>query len=206
MAKKEYFLYGGLFLVGAVLTPAVVGLTRGGDRPPETTEENADDTEDFFTNDSAFDTSADDPAAATFAENDSREQILKDYETTAPEELRNIPTAIPEYALEQPEVQPYPNYWANVRVPNFASPPPSSSENQPNQPASANASGDRQPSSVATVPTLNTQTNPESTRPDFTMPPQENTNFQGQDRIQTPRNVNLQDFVNSAPARDIKLP
>lgn len=93
MAKKEYFLYGGLFLAGAILTPAAVGLFGQGDRPAETTETAANET--FGNGDSEPSFMADEPTTATFAENDSREQILKDYETVSPEALRNIPTAIP---------------------------------------------------------------------------------------------------------------
>ncbi len=202
MVKKEYFLYGGLFLAGAALTPAAMGLLNKGDRPAETVETADNETFEDGGSDPSF--MADEPTPATFAENDSREQILKDYETTSPEALRNIPTAIPQYATNQPSVPPYPNYWANIRIPNFTSQPlnPNLSAGQP----SGQTAGDRPSDTVASVPTLGSQTTPDSFRPDPATSPQENTDFQGQDTIQAPSSVNLRDFVNSAPARDLKLP
>ncbi|ANV90236.1 hypothetical protein [Picosynechococcus sp. PCC 8807] len=202
MAKKEYFLYGGLFLAGAILTPAAVGLFGQGDRPAETTETAANET--FGNGDSEPSFMADEPTTATFAENDSREQILKDYETVSPEALRNIPTAIPQYATNQPSVPPYPNYWANIRIPNFASQPlnPNPSAGQP----SGQTAGDRPPNNVASVPTLDSQTPPDAFQPDPATSAQENPNFQGQDTIQAPSSVNLRDFVNSAPARELTPP
>ncbi|WP_099240928.1 hypothetical protein [Synechococcus sp. BDU 130192] len=202
MVKKEYFLYGGLFLAGAVLTPAAVGLFGKGDRPAETTETAANEIFENGASDPSF--MVNEPTTATFAENDSREQILKDYETTSPEALRNIPTAIPQYAANQPSVPPYPNYWANIRIPNFTSQPlsPNPSVDQPSE----QIVGDRPPDNVASVPTFDSQTPPDSFRPDPATSAQKNTDFQGQDTIQAPSSVNLRDFVNSAPARDLKLP
>lgn len=194
MAKLDYFLYGGLFLAGAVVTPVVVALTGNGDRSTETDEA------------VTFDTSWSEPSlneapTASFAVSDDREQILKDYETTSPEELRNIPTAIPQFALDQPTVPPYPNYWANIRIPTFTS--------RPLAPVSAPST------SVSMVP----GDRPQPQAPLTNFPSFNQDSFQGnptdeantnelelQGKIQTPNSMDLSGFVDSAPAREIKLP
>ncbi|BAW96378.1 hypothetical protein NIES970_13060 [[Synechococcus] sp. NIES-970] len=200
MAKQEYFLYGGLFLAGAILMPTVAGLTKGGDRPAEeTTAEGTMET--FETEDSDLNAMAAEPSTATFAPEDDREQILKDYEDNSAAALSQIPAAIPEFAANQPGVPTYPNYWAGIRIPTFSSQPlalpsPGTDPSPASQP----------PEAVTTAPPNSGPQNSQNLESFRTGPEEMDSTLQNQNRIQTSSGLNLEEFVNSAPARDFKWP
>ncbi|MEB3224441.1 MAG: hypothetical protein VKJ86_01415 [Synechococcus sp.] len=205
MEKIEYFLYGGLFLAGAIFTPVMASLTKG-DGPGTTEETTATNPDNSGSNESLFGTGASEnmgaseSSAAAFAENDDREKILKDYETTSPAELRKIPTAIPQFALNQPTVQPYPNYWANIQIPTFNAPPLTLPEPQSTPPTT----GDHPQSGTETVSLPGFDS---LTKEPFQVntPTPSNGDLELRGKIQTPNTMDLKDFINSAPARELKL-
>ncbi|MGB2925545.1 MAG: hypothetical protein WBB82_09605 [Limnothrix sp.] len=107
--NKNYLLYIGVFLAGAVITPLYLSAFNNdneGDRPDADTA--IVDTElDLTASPENFDTAT--GSNQVFVPNDSQEVVLNDYPVTQPPQG---PSALPQYAHNQPSVRPYPNYSA----------------------------------------------------------------------------------------------
>jgi hypothetical protein len=199
MAKKEYFLYGGLFLIGAVFTPAVAALIWGGDRPVSESQSSPEgELETFATRDIDPLFKADEPLTATFAPEDDREQVLRDYEDNSAAVLGQIPAVIPQFAANQPGVPTYPNYWVDIRIPTFSSQPLnlSTTETAPLNP------GDRPQNEVSAMP-LSDSSNPQNLESFRTGPEEIDSTIQNQNRLEVPSGSRFGEFLNSVPAREI---
>lgn len=214
MAKnsfQSYLIYIGLFLAGAILTPILLGIFNGdknqgdGDKTGDRQDSSSETMDNGFTASPETDQST----TSTFEPNDKEEDVLKDYETTSPASLKNLRTTLPQYALNQPSVKPYPNYWANTPNITFTAQP---------SPAKANPKPSPQPSQSPAIPKQE-QTLPSGLSPaassipaNVFIPPKEGeaTTFENFDFNGSPKtfdNLNLKDFLNAPePAAEPKTP
>lgn len=113
--NKNYLLYIGIFLAGAIITPLYLSVFNGngGDRPEADGESSDEINLDLTANSESFSTDQD--AGKIFVPNDSQEVILNDYPAV---KSKPVPTGFPEYARNQPSVAPYPNY-RTPQIPSF---------------------------------------------------------------------------------------
>ena len=106
--NKNSLLYIGVFLAGAIITPLYLSMFNSGDKSQSDAAAAAGFTEP---EDSTILTTPESQLrpGQSFAPRDSQEVIENDY-AVSPE--ISIPTALPQYATNQPTVPSYPNYGA----------------------------------------------------------------------------------------------
>lgn len=197
MAKnsfQSYLIYIGLFLAGAILTPILLGMLNGDKNQGNKTGDRQDSGSEVMENGFTAPSATDQSTTSTFEPNDKQEDVLKDYETTSPAALKNLPTTLPQYALNQPSVKPYPNYWANTPQITFA-PQPSSTKADPK------ASPAPSPKQEQTLPSGLSAASSSIPANVFTPPKEgEATTFETFDfngSLKTFDSLNLKDFLNA---------
>jgi hypothetical protein len=152
--NKNYLLYIGIFLAGAIITPMYLSVFNGddgGDRPKADGESSDEINLDLTANSDSF--SANQDSGKVFVPNDSQEVILNDYPTV---ESKPVPTGLPEFARNQPPVTPYPNY-GSPRIPSFTTTQP-----KPNAASSQAPSGVQSPSVTVKPQVTSRATSPAS--------------------------------------------
>lgn len=142
--NKNYLLYIGVFLAGAIITPLYLSVfNNGGDRPKADGESSEEINLDLTANSESF--SADQESGQVFVPNDSQEVILNDYPAV---ESKPVPTGLPEFARNQPSVAPYPNY-DSPRIPSFTT-------TQPTPEAASSKAGSKPQPSANQSPSVTT--------------------------------------------------
>lgn len=124
--NKNSLLYIGVFLAGAIITPLYLSMFNSGDDSPTDTAAATEFTEPtdsipvITTPESTL------RPGQSFVPRDSQEVIENDYAVSP--DVR-IPTALPQYAANQPSIPGYPNYSAippvSLVLPNTPTPAPS---------------------------------------------------------------------------------
>ncbi|AFY40541.1 hypothetical protein Lepto7376_4438 [[Leptolyngbya] sp. PCC 7376] len=104
--NKNYLLYIGVFLAGAVITPLYLSLFNDNDGDPA---EAASEELLFEETETTTATDSGSRSNQVFVPMDSQEVIENDYAISP--EVR-IPTSLPQYAANQPSIPGYPNYGA----------------------------------------------------------------------------------------------
>ena len=192
--NKNFLLYIGVFLAGAVITPLYLSLF--GDSEAESAEASSE-TLTFEENTTSASSTPDARSNQEFVPMDSQEVIANDY-AVSPE--LQIPTSLPQYATNQPTIPGYPNYGAIPPVtlsfpeqPTTTSIPEAAQKEQSAiaQPKSSNPGlGDFTQDLKSSIFT------PPSNRPDPNAVAPEP--FDAEAEAIAPNSVNLNDFLNDS--------
>lgn len=127
--NKNFLWYGVVFFTGAIITPPYLSLFSDNpspeDPPPETVTESTWGAGKTFLNGETEDS----PPTQVIVPKDEQKALEEDYGISEGEV--RIPTSLPQYAYDQPEIDPYPNYSA-IRAPQII--PPKLPQRQPQTP------------------------------------------------------------------------
>ncbi|NJN73741.1 MAG: hypothetical protein HC799_13500 [Limnothrix sp. RL_2_0] len=160
--NKNYLLYIGVFLAGAIITPLYLSVFNngsGGDRPEADGESFDEINLDLTANSDSFSSDQESESGQVFVPNDSQEVILNDYPTV---ESKPVPTGgLPEFARNQPSIAPYPNY-GSPRIPSFTTTQPTPNAASPQATSRPQPAGVQSPSVTVNPQVISNATPPVS--------------------------------------------